>query len=265
MPGFRTARNAARDMDILVRGPVTAQDITDAQEIVRHALHAERPIDHVQVKLADYRAGAPAGCCVTQVNVDCAGRTVRGQQSGGTVAEATEQVAGELPSRLRRLEQHLAAEFGPPSFDQEAWEGRPPRSMPALAASGSHAPRLVRHKACPLARQTPDTAARTMDLRDYDFHLFVEDPSEQDAVMYRGGPTGYRLTAPAPALLAGAASSVPVDVDPAVLPVLTLPEAIRAIEAGGTQILVFVTVRTGRGAVLYRRFDGHLGVVTSAW
>jgi hypothetical protein len=264
MPGFRTARNAARDMDILVRGPVTAQDITDAQEILRRALHAERPIDHVQVKLADYRIRGSARGCVAQVNVDCAGRVVRGQQSAGTVAEAAQQVAEELPSRLHRLEQHVAAEAGAPSVDQEVWQRRPPRSMPAMAASGSHAPRLVRHKTCPLARQSRDTAALIMDLRDYDFHLFVEDPSDQDAVMYRGGPSGYRLTAPAPGLLAAAASTLPVDVDAAALPVLTLPEAMRAIEAGGTQILVFVTVRTGRGAVLYRRFDGHLGVVTSA-
>src|SRR4051812_7487821 len=107
MPGFRTARNAARDMDILVRGPVTAQDITDAQEILRRALHAERPIDHVQVKLADYRIRGSARGCVAQVNVDCAGRVVRGQQSAGTVAEAAQQVAEELPSRLHRLEQHV--------------------------------------------------------------------------------------------------------------------------------------------------------------
>ena len=76
---------------------------------------------------------------------------------------------------------------------------------------------------------------------------------------------GCRLALPAPEPLAGKPSNVPVVVDSTSLPVFTLPEAIRAIGHSDASFLPFVAIKTGRGAVLYRPFDGRLGVVTSLW
>ncbi len=266
MPGFRTTTRSEQDMDVLVRGSVTTQEIAYVQHAVAERLRPGLAADHLKVKVAEYHGRDRTALCVAQVNVEHAGRLVRAQEAAATGAEATDRAAEALPSRVRRLDRHLrAARTGPPSFTGERWDRRRARGFPFAVKAGSRARGLVRHKAYALAVQDPGTAALTLALRDYDFHLFVEDASGQDTVVYRAGHTGYRLAAPCPAAVAEPSSGIPVIVDDTPMPVLTLPEAVRALDGGGVPFLAFVGVGTGRGAVLYRRFDGHLGLVTPLW
>jgi len=65
--------------------------------------------------------------------------------------------------------------------------------VPAIRRAVGQARRIVRHKSAALPVQDPDAAALTMDLRGYDFHLFSDDHGGQDAVVYRGAQTGYRV------------------------------------------------------------------------
>ena len=44
---------------------------------------------------------------------------------------------------------------------------------------------------CATASSLPSSG--TIDQMDCHFHLFTEDHTSEDAVVYRGGPTGYRL------------------------------------------------------------------------
>jgi hypothetical protein len=54
-----------------------------------------------------------------------------------------------------------------------------------------------------------------------------------------------------------------IDAEP--LPQLRLADAVRRLDAGVLPFLAFVTTTSGRAAVLYRPFDGHLGIVTPIW
>jgi hypothetical protein len=87
--------------------------------------------------------------------------------------------------------------------------------------------------------------------------IFTDEEAGQDSVIYRVGPTGYRLahlsgTAPP------AATSVPLTVNVHPVPELT-PERLGATE------LPFRFFRdTSTGRVLYRRYDGHYGLITPA-
>jgi hypothetical protein len=49
------------------------------------------------------------------------------------------------------------------------------------------------------------------------------------------------------------------------LPRLTPPEAVRALDRLEAAFLAFTTIGSGPAAVLYRRFDGGLGLITSLW
>jgi hypothetical protein len=113
--------------------------------------------------------------------------------------------------------------------------------------------------------QSPDAAALTMDLRDYDFHLFTEDGEERDGVVYRCGSSGYRLALAGSQPFPDRPTAAPLTVDRAPPPQLTLPEATRILELNPVPFLSFVVVGTGRVAVLYRRYDGRLGIVTPLW
>ncbi|MEV4703016.1 sigma 54 modulation/S30EA ribosomal C-terminal domain-containing protein [Actinoplanes sp. NPDC049316] len=266
MPGFRTAVVSDEDVDILVRGPVTTQDIAYVRHAVAGARLTGTGVSHIRFKLAEYRGGDREPVAVAQLNVELSSRMVRAQASAGTVAEAIDRAVAALVPRVARLERRLThAEAGPPSFTGEAWDLRTARTIPPVIKIGGKARRVARHKACPPAAQNLGAAALTMDLRDYDFHLFVEGASGQDAVATRAGAAGYRVGADRPDLLESAPDGVPVADAPARLPSLTLPEAVRALDASAAAFLPFTGVGSGRAAVLYRRFDGHLGLLTPMW
>ena len=75
---------------------------------------------------------------------------------------------------------------------------------------------------------------------------------------------GYRLAQadPRPRRLGPLDPSITVSEIPA--PVLTLAEATTRLEALGRPFLFFVDAAAGRGNLLYRRYDGHYGLITPA-
>ncbi|UQU61771.1 sigma 54 modulation/S30EA ribosomal C-terminal domain-containing protein [Couchioplanes caeruleus] len=266
MPGFRTAVVPDEDADILVRGPVTTQDIAYVGHAVAGARLAGTGAGHLRVKLAEYRGGDREPVAVVQINVELAGRMVRAQAYAGPVEAAIDAAVAALVPRIDRLARRLAhAEAGPPSFTGEPWDLRQARTLPPVVRIDGKARRLARHKACPPAAQTIGAAALTMDLRDYDFHLFVDEAGGQDAVLTRAGAAGYRVAADRPDLLGSAPDGVPVADAPSRLPGLTLPEAVLALDASAAAFLAFTGVGSDRAAVLYRRFDGHLGLLSPLW
>jgi len=103
-------------------------------------------------------------------------------------------------------------------------------------------------------------AATTMDLMDYRAHLFTDATTETDAVVYRAGPTGYRLLRLFPAdVPLGAGVAIAVDPHPA--PVLGLTDAVARLDTGKLGHLFFADRETGRGRLMYRRFDHRYGLI----
>jgi hypothetical protein len=109
----------------------------------------------------------------------------------------------------------------------------------------------------------PDEALFEMESMDYDFHLFTDAATGQDSVVYRAGPTGYRL-----AQLRPRPESEPVVVPLTVSTVpaaaLSLAEAKERLDLTDQPFLFFADSATGRGNVLYHRYDGHYGLITPA-
>jgi hypothetical protein len=119
---------------------------------------------------------------------------------------------------------------------------------------------IVRHKSFALVAETPDEAAFEMDVLDYDFHLFID--TRLDSVLYRAGPTGYRLARTAPGPVPSAA--VPLTVTPQPAPRLKVTEAVARLVLTGWPFVFFVDADSGRGGVLYHRYDGHYGLIAPA-
>ena len=110
---------------------------------------------------------------------------------------------------------------------------------------------------------TPDEAAADMEQLDYDFWLFRDLASDSDAVLeYVDG--SYRLQRARPV----GAEAGPLAIDLTVVeqppPTATLVEAIAQLEDGGQRFVFFVDAETGRGSVVYRRFDGNYGSLSPA-
>jgi Sigma 54 modulation/S30EA ribosomal protein C terminus len=245
------------------RGAVPAGAASFAIQRVTSLLQAApEPVLFARVKLtmaADPAVERPA---IVQVNVDLNGRLIRAQAAGTTMREAVEHTCDRLRIRLDRAARNWAAiRGGRPMPGPGEWrhQSRPAPRLPYFPRPPAERT-VMRHKSYALAHQTPGEAAAEANLLDYDFHLFTEKSTGQDAVIYRTAD-GYRLALahPRPRRLGPVGPSITVST--LLVPRLPVTEAAARLEAAGQPFLFFVNSQTGRGNLIYHRYDGHYGLI----
>jgi hypothetical protein len=197
------------------------------------------------------RFAATGAAVLAQVNAEVDGRRIRVQELAGNLGESLDRLTEALRRRISTV--------------SGSWTPRPwPRSTrPAPDAAETTTGTIARVKSPSLVWCSPDAAARTLDAMDYDIHLFTDPATETDAVVYRVGPTGYRLAR----TLAAAPphrSSVPLTLSPHNAPTLTERQAVARLAGAELPFLFYADPASGRGRVLYRRFDGHLALIAGA-
>src|SRR5690606_18075310 len=121
-----------------------------------------------------------------------------------------------------------------------------------------HERELVRRKTYSIGETTPEEAVADMEQLDHDFFLFREAPTGEVAVVFRQNGS-YGLLRQNPDN-----ESEPMDgieLAKAVPPRLSVEEAIDRIGVTDEKFLFFVDEETDAGSVLYRRYDGHYGLI----
>lgn len=225
-----------------------------------------KPVLLARVRLTRHGNPAMARPVVAQANLDVSGRLVRAQVAAPTVAEAVDGLETALRSRLERTAEHWEARRGRRYHpDPHEWRhGDPPAEHRPWFPRPAHERQIVRHKSFTLPRCTCDEAAVEMDELDYDFHLFTEQGSEQDSVLYRAGPTGYRLAQSAPQPRRVTAGTLPVTISEQPAAFLTTEEAVQRLELSGWPFVFYLDADHAQGRLLYHRYDGHYGLITPA-
>lgn len=220
-------------------------------------VRAARALEHLGVEVTDLRVRLSdlAGRVLAQANALVAGRRVRVQVAAPDCGEAVDWVVARLGARVAAVTLPWAPRTWP-----EPQDGARPEAEAALADGGR---KIVRVKQVEPVWCLAQIAARTMDAMDYGAHLFTDAEQEMDAVVYRSGPTGYRLARlhPKPPPRPGAA---PLVLDPRPAPVLTPVGAAASLDQTGLRHVFFTDAASGRGRLLYRRFDGHYGLIVTA-
>ncbi len=252
---------SALDLDITIRGAFPGAvdyariKIGGLRRFTRH------PITHARLRLTHGRRDVAASAVIAQANMDVRGRPVRAQVEAATAHEAIDK----LETLIRRRLEHVG----------ELWE---PHRGPTVAPPWRHAAEsIVRHpspsgeagisrrKSYAMAPCTVDDAVAEMELLGYDFHLFNEIGSGAAAVVYRGEPTGLRLALVAPALADQVAPfQLPVSISTQPVPCLREEAAVERLGLMNLPFLFYIDAAAGRAAVLYRRLDGDLAVITPA-
>jgi hypothetical protein len=200
----------------------------------------------VRVRLSSVaRCGGPG---LVQVNLRVCGAPARVQVSGPSVAQAITAAAHRLDRQIHRLTSRW-----------EPWPWPDPQRRPLGVAGGE---RIAREKRVRLHTRTVCQATATMNAMDYDFHLFVDGGTGEDAIVYRSGPTGVRLCRQRSMHPPRVPAGWPVTINPRKVPAIGSAEAARRLCAGWLPFLFFTDPATGRGNVLYRRYDATLGLVT---
>lgn len=220
----------------------------------------------VRVRLGTHRDPAVHFPVVAQVNLDLGGVPVRAQARAATAREALVQLQARLRNQLERAGH-------PPGGDEPNWRHpRPAKPWVAAYPRAAETRRIVRYKPCRLAPLGVDEAVHVLECMDYDFHLFTEIGTGQDSVLYRAGACGYRLAQLRPDLPHLAAHTVAVSCYDRPAPRLDAGTAVELLGMTEVCFLFFAATdpRAGqaggspagcRGAVLYRRFDGHYGLL----
>lgn len=258
---------AVLDVQVTTRG-----QLPDAEDYARTKVGelgrlTHEPVLHAHVRLSEHGDPAVARRVIAQANLDVNGRPVRAQVEGVTAREAIDRLEARLRHRLERAAEHWEAKRGGlPSTAPHEWRHQSePAHRPSYFPRSESERRIMRHKAYSLPTCTVEEAALEMAELDYDFHLFTEQRTRQDCMLYHGEPTEYRLALVNPESANRMAPfRLPLTVSPQPAPRITVAQAIERIGLLGLPFLFFVDTARGRGSVLYHRYDGHYGLISPA-
>jgi hypothetical protein len=203
------------------------------------------------------RLGGRACGVVAQATADAAGRPVRVQVAADTLGQVVDGLTARMRVRIGEASRCWAPRPWPQADREDAGPvfHIPPRCPPLTATDA-----VARIKQVRLAYCSAQAAAMTMDLMDYQAHLFRDRATGAEAAVFRSGPTGYTVTR----LRAAAASwrdGVPLVTDPRPAPVCDQAHAVATLETTGLGHLFYADKSTGCGRLLYRRLDGYYGLL----
>ncbi|MCP5028142.1 MAG: hypothetical protein GY929_17840 [Actinomycetia bacterium] len=120
---------------------------------------------------------------------------------------------------------------------------------------------VVRHKSFTPDEVTVEEAAWDLSLLDYDFYLFVELSTGADCLLEHSADDelimySLAVATDEPLLPSGVLRSITIP------PTLRPSEAISLLDESGQRFVFFRNALTERGNVVYRRVDGHYGLIT---
>jgi ribosomal subunit interface protein len=259
------------DFTISTHGDVAQQEKLRVESKLTQLLeHVREPVLMADVRLieeANRQRDRPA---IAEATIVVNGAPVRAHVAAADMDAAIDLLCETLRRRLARHEQRLHRDgkerrsAGRADDDHEWRHGDLPTSRPEWYDRPAEEREMIRHKSFALDPMTTDEAAFDLDALAHDFYLFTELTTGADAMVSYDQSHGLVLQLPEGTggePLDGAATPA---ITAAPAPTLTLRAARERLEAGGERFVFFVDDDSGRGHVVYHRYDGHYGLITPA-
>jgi ribosomal subunit interface protein len=255
------------DVDVITRGPVAPEIADLARDKVGELDSAvQRPLTRARVVLQKEANPRIALSARAEGQVRFDGHVVRGRVEAESMRQAVDDLAERLRRQLRRHVDRLVTRRRVPAgvtegqWQRAAWTpARPPRSWRAPGGR-----EVIRRKTFALEPIGAVEAAADMVALDHEFYLFLDADTRTDSVVYRRDDGR-------PAVIAPPGSAVPDEGDQDPLretsrysEPLDFADAVSEMDALNHRFLFFTDASTGRGAVLYLRYDGHYGFIEPA-
>jgi hypothetical protein len=252
-------------VELSTHGAVSEDVRTGAEEVVRAiAGRLAEPVLFARVKLTQEADPARVRPAIAEAALDVDGEVVRAHVAAGTMPEALDRLGHRLADRLEHRAQHREElhRFGAHPTVGEWRHGDIPTERPPYFDRPPEERDLVRHKMFAMEELTPDEAVFDMDQLDYDFYLFRDLASGEESLVSRADDGSYQMTVLTPADVDLGPTAAPIKLSNTHVPKLVLSEAVERLNAGNEPYVFFVNGESGRGNVLYRRYDGHYGLIT---
>jgi len=224
----------------------------------------DEPIHLVRVKLGMAEIGRPLRA-TAQVLVDVHGDLVRAHVAAETMSEAIDRLKDRLVDRLdHRAERRKYRRRLPETAEPGQWR-RGVRAVPrpAFYDRPPEEREIVRRKTYALDAMSPDEAIFDMEQLDHDFYLFQDVTNDSDALVARQDDGSYLLMRLGDGNADPGPSAFDIVVSDARPARLTPEEAVEQMDTLRLPYLLFEDADSGRGAVVYRRYDGHYGLITA--
>jgi ribosome-associated translation inhibitor RaiA len=252
------------DIHTTIRGAVApgAREYAE-QHIARVARLAHRPVLFARLELLQEPDAALERASIVKASLDVSGKRLRAHVAAPTMTQA----ADEVEARLRRGLEVLAERWEARHHDT----GRPapgewrhgylhterPRFFPRPPEDR----RIMRRATFGIGPMTPEEAVVEMELLHHDFLLFTDSATGVECVVYRRpGNTHGLIVAGEPAeRFQPSVDWITVDHTPAQR--LTTTAAIERLDLSEDPFVFFVDVERKRGSIVYRRYDGHYGLI----
>ncbi|MCG6497899.1 sigma 54 modulation/S30EA ribosomal C-terminal domain-containing protein [Kitasatospora sp. A2-31] len=250
----RLRHRPAPDVRVEIRGELPREDAEYARTQAVELISALGPDAHTaRVRVTRLRHRALTRPVVVQgsVELDGVGR-VRVQLAAASAREAVDVALGTLAGRAARLREQ--GHIGLAVAYQSAY-------CPQYAPRPLAERQIVRYKTVVPALRTPDQAVRELLALDHTFHLFVDALTGQDSVVHRAPVDGGLRLVRAHSAARFGSGGLPLTESPYPAPRLDPAEAARRLWLTCWPFVFHTDPDDGRGRVLYRRYDGHYGLL----
>lgn len=250
-------------VSVTARGDVTRGDQVYAREKVSHVLRYTRtPVLFASVVLTAKPNPARPRPAVAEAGLDVRGRSVRVKVAAATMHEAIDLLEARLRQRLERVTERARSESIRHRGDE--WHhGDPTAHRPPYFDRPVEDREIVRHKSFAVGTTSPEEAVLDMELLDHDFFLFTNAGTGEDNVVHRLPGGRYALIQPTHARPTSQIAPA-IDASPVIPAPLMTEDATALLDLGGEPFVFYLDPETRRGRVLYRRYDGHYGLISPA-
>jgi len=240
-------------------------------KVERTAAHCREDVRRMELRLTFEANPSRHRPAIVEVTLDIDGAPVRAHVAASTMSEAIDLLVDRLTRRLdrygsrrsRRAARRRSGDTGVGEWRQ----GDLPAERPEYDRVPFDERETRRRKTFLLSPITIEEALFDLDQLGHDFYLFVEEESAGDALVSRvvefdGTGPAFQIRAVDPESIARSADVPGLIVVPSPPPVLSAAEAREYLETSGERFLFHRPVPHGRGQVLYRRYDGHDGLIS---
>lgn len=220
---------------------------------------AQREVRSARVKVKRNENRNPDQTSIGQGKLDVSGTAVRAEAAAATPREALQTVGKRLADKLDRLfDARSRGGFGPArqrDSDDESYY------RPDFFYRAPQRRAVVRRKTyTPADRYSVSEALFALEALDYRFFIFTNEADDKTAVVYEvaDGVAVREVDGSRPD-----PESVPADlhVNEAGVPSIAVAEAVSRLNTGDMTFVFFVDSDRERPSVLYRRYDGHYGIL----
>jgi ribosome-associated translation inhibitor RaiA len=252
-------------VSVLAHGDVDEETKLDAtRAVVRVVEELGEPTLFARLKLHFDRDPARLRPAQAEVAVDVDGELVRAHVADRTMPEAIDLLEHRLRDRLSHRAQHREElrEHGAAARPGMWQHSSIPTERPTFFDRPPTEREVVRRKTFATEELLPDEAIFDMEQLDFDFYLFCDLASGSDSLVERVGDGSYEMTRLQPTEVDSGPTAATLRISGVPAPQLQLSDAIERLDSGGEPHVFFADAATGRGNVLYRRYDGNYGLLT---